>query len=256
MDYLKYDLCSYRDIDGRTDQDAIEKPYTVMRLSLDKVDRDIVYSLCEYGLGDVWTWGAKVGGNCWRTTGDINDSWRSLLGIIESQNGHEIYAGPGHWNDPDMLVVGTVGWGNPRPNHLTPNEQLLHISMWCMLSAPLLIGTDMSQMDPLTVTLLTNDEALDIDQDPLGKPASRKAVDGDGEVWARPLWDGTKAAALINVGIADRTVTVKWSDIGVSGAQPVRDLWLHKDVGTFTGSYSVTVPAHGVVLLKIGKGES
>jgi alpha-galactosidase len=223
------------------------------------VDRDILYSLCQYGMGDVWKWGGKppVTANCWRTTGDINDSWGSLHGIYESQNGHEVFAGPGHWNDPDMLVVGEVGWGTPHPSHLTPNEQILHISMWCLLSSPLLIGCDMSHMDPFTVDLLSNDEALDINQDPLGKPAGRISTVGDGgEVWARPLFDGTHAVGLVNGGSDPLTITADWAALGIKGSAPVRDLWLHKNLGSFSGHYGVSVPPHGIVLLKIGKPSS
>lgn len=252
IDYLKYDWCSYGGIAKDGSLPELQKPYQVMREALDKCGRDIVYSLCQYGMGDVWKWGAEVGGNCWRTTGDINDSWGSLYGIYSSQDGHEKYAGPGHWNDPDMLVVGRVGWGNPHPSHLTPNEQIVHISMWCLLSSPLLIGCDMTRFDPFTLALLTNDEALEINQDPLGKPAGRKHKDGDAEVWARPLADGTTAVGLLNAGTEKAIVKVNWSDVGVTGRLPVRDLWLHKNVGDFANSYAVEVPAHGAVLLKIG----
>lgn len=253
IDYLKHDWCSYGDVATGEGLDRLQKPYKWMRAALDKTDRDIVFSLCQYGMGDVWKWGDEVGGNCWRTTGDINDSWRSLHSIYSSQNGHEKFAGPGHWNDPDMLVVGKVGWGpSLHPSHLKPNEQLLHISMWCMLSSPLLIGCDMSDMDKFTVDLLSNDELLDINQDPLGKPAGRVAMTGDLEVWSRPLFDGTTAVALVNSGTEAAPIKADWKEIGVTGKQPVRDLWLHKNVGAFDGSYSVVVPAHGVVVLKVG----
>jgi len=259
IDYLKYDWCSYGGI-ARQDQSPElakqQKPYIRMRQSLDKVDRDIVYSLCQYGMANVWEWGASSGvrGNCWRTTGDITDNWESLHGIYSSQNGHEKFAGPGHWNDPDMLIVGKVGWGpSLHETRLLPNEQLLHISMWCMLSSPLLIGCDMSQMSDLTVALLSNDEVLEINQDPLGKPAGRIAMTGDQEVWARPLFDGTKAVALVNAGEEDAKVTVKWSDLGISGKQAVRDLWMHKNAGAFETEYAEMVPAHGCVVVKIGK---
>ncbi len=256
IDYLKHDWCSYTEVATGDGLDRLQKPYHWMRDALDKSDRDIVYSLCQYGMGDVWKWGTDVGGNCWRTTGDINDSWNSLHGIYASQNGHEKFAGPGHWNDPDMLVVGKVGWGpSLHPTHLKPNEQLLHISMWSMLSSPLLIGCDMSALDKFTVDLLSNDEVLDINQDPLGKPAGRVAMTGDQEVWARPLFDGTMAVALVNSGPEETAITSQWSDLGIKGAQPVRDLWLHKNVGSFDGSYTVKVPAHGVVLLKVGKAK-
>lgn len=255
FDYLKYDWCSYGGIaHGDNSLAALQKPYAVMRKSLDKANRDIVYSLCQYGMGDVWNWGgnSEIGGNCWRTTGDIEDNWGSLHSIYESQAGHEKGASPGHWNDPDMLMVGIVGEGNTHPTHLTPNEQILHITMWSLLSAPLLIGCDMTRLDPFTTALLSNDEALNIDQDPLGKPASRVIQNGDQEIWSRSLFDGTRAVGLINAGIEPEKITVKWSDIGLKGRQPVRDLWLHKNLGLFTNSYTVEVPAHGAVLLKIG----
>ncbi|MDE2127906.1 MAG: NPCBM/NEW2 domain-containing protein [Armatimonadetes bacterium] len=252
IDYLKYDWCSYGGVATGAGLDRLQKPYQVMHDALDSVNRDILFSLCQYGMGDVWKWGAQVGGNCWRTTGDINDSWGSLHGIYSSQNGHEKYAGPGHWNDPDMLVVGSVGWGNPHPSHLTPNEQILHISMWCLLSAPLLIGCDMTKMDSFTRALLTNDELIAINQDPLGKPAGRVWTDGEHDVWSRPLADGTRAVGLINAGPAPAKIAVTWSMIGLGGRQPVRDLWLHKNVGEHDGGYSVIVPSHGAVVLKIG----
>ncbi len=254
IDYLKYDWCSYGNVATGEGLERLQKPYLVMRHALDNVPRDIVYSLCQYGMGNVWEWGAKVGGNCWRTTGDISDNWGSLNGIAFSQNGHEKFAGPGHWNDPDMLVVGKVGWGpNLHPSHLTPNEQLLHITMWCLQSAPLLLGCDLSQLDPFTLDLITNDEVLDVDQDPLGKPAGRKAQSGMTEVWARPLYDGTLAVGLFNRGSEPAQVEARWEDLGIRGPQLVRDLWLQKDLGVYRGVFQATVPAHGAVLVKIGR---
>jgi alpha-galactosidase len=256
VDYLKYDWCSYGRIAPHPDREASMKPYQVMRDALDDCGRDIAYSLCQYGVNDVWTWGADVGGNCWRTTGDINDSWSSMSGIGFKQNGHEKYAGPGHWNDPDMLVVGKVGWGpSLHPTKLKPNEQLTHISLWCLLSSPLLIGCDMSSIDPFTLALLTNDEALDINQDPLGKTAGRVATRGQSEVWARPLFDGTTAVGLFNRGLQTTKVNVEWSELNRSGLQPVRDLWQHKDMGEHADGYEASVPPHGVVLIKVGKAK-
>ena len=254
FDYLKYDWCSYGNIAKDNSLPELQKPYKTMQASLAKVDRDILYSLCQYGMGDVWKWGAEVGAQCWRTTGDINDSWGSLHGIYESQAGHEVYAGPGHWNDPDMLVVGSVGWGNPHPSRLTPNEQILHMSLWSLLSAPLLSGCDMDKLDKFTLALLTNDEAIDINQDLLGRPASKVLTDANGgEIWARPLFDGTTAVGLVNPNGAPLTITANWSDLKISGRQPVRDVWLHEDLGSKSGRYAVEVPTHGCVLLKIGK---
>jgi len=256
FDYLKYDWCSYGQIaNGDNSIPAFQKPYQVMRTALDNSSRDIVYSLCQYGMGDVWKWGADptVGGNCWRTTGDIRDTWGSMYGILEQQAGHEVYGGPGHWNDPDMLVLGSVGWGSEHPTHLHPNEQLVHFSMWCMLSAPLLIGCDMTHLDDLTREILTNDEVIAIDQDPLGKPASQiqKLPDNGGEIWARPLADGSTAVALLNPADHIQTLTATWNQLGLKGTQDVRDLWLHMDYDAQPTNFAADVPAHGIVLIKV-----
>ena len=271
MDYLKYDWCSYNPVleatrSNQVDISSVNKycgnhpkdvakmiyPYAVMRVALDNAPRDIVYSLCQYGMGNVWEWGAEVGGNCWRTTFDITDNWKSLSGIGFSQNGHVKFAGPGHWNDPDMLIVGKVGWGNLHPTRLKPAEQIMHITLWSLLSSPLLIGCDMSDMDPFTLDLLTNDEVLEVNQDPLGKQACRVADCNDIQVWSKSLQDGTIAVGVINTSFEEFDGVVKWSDIGVQGKQQVRDLWLRKDLGDYDGSYTGKVPAHGALMLKIG----
>jgi alpha-galactosidase len=202
----------------------------------------------------VWEWGDQVGGDAWRTTGDITDTWGSMAGIGFSQDGHEKFAGPGHWNDPDMLVVGRVGWGpNIHPTRLTPNEQITHITLSSLQSAPLLIGADMSALDQFTVDVLSNDEVLAVNQDPLGKPAGRVARDGWSEVWARPLADGTMAVGLFNRGITAAPVTINLTALGLPGRQPVRDLWQQKDLAPASDTLTLTVPRHGAVLLKIGK---
>jgi alpha-galactosidase len=252
FDYLKYDWCSYGGIVPNPDHAGYLKPYQVMRAALDKAPRDILFSLCQYGMGNVWEWGAEVGGNCWRTTGDITDTWSSMAGIGFGQAGHEKFAGPGHWNDPDMLVVGYVGWSaNVRPTHLTPSEQYTHISLWCMLCSPLLIGCDMTKLDEFTLNLLTNDEVLDVSQDPLGRQAARIAKTGPLEIWAKDLEDGSKAVGLFNRGEAATSITVKWSDLGVSGQQSVRDLWRQKNLGKFPDQFKTDVSRHGVVLVKV-----
>ena len=253
FDYLKYDWCSYSEVDDKSlpDRERLMKPYKVMEAALRQQDRDILFSLCQYGMGNVWEWGADVGGNCWRTTGDIGDSWGSMSGIGFAQNGHEKWAGPGHWNDPDMLILGKVGWGHLHPTRLTPNEQYTHISLWCLLDAPLLIGADMSQLDPFTLNLLANDEVLAVNQDALGKQASLKTRQDEAEVWAKDMADGSKAVGLFNRGESAQDVTVKWADVGLSGNCLVRDLWRQKDVGKFDGSFTASVPRHGVYLLRI-----
>jgi alpha-galactosidase len=253
FDYLKYDWCSYGDlVRGDNSLATLQKPYRVMRSALDQAPRDIIFSFCQYGMGNVWEWGAELGGNSWRTTGDIVDTWSSMSRIGFNQNGHEKFAGPGHFNDPDMLVVGKVGWGPQlHPTRLTPNEQYTHISLWCLLASPLLIGCDMTQLDDFTMNLLANDEVLEVDQDPLGRQAARVATDGQLEVWAKDMEDGSKAVGLFNRGENEALVTAKWSNLGLTGKQTVRDLWRQKDVGAFANEFRASVPRHGVVLVKV-----
>lgn len=257
FDYIKYDWCSYSDVEPNRDSlPGLQKPYRLMRAILDSLDRDFIYSLCQYGWGDVWTWGEEIGGNVWRVTGDITDTWASMSTIGFAQTGHEQHAGPGHWNDTDMLVVGKVGWGRElRDSRLTPNEQLTHISLWALQAAPLLIGADLTQLDEFTTNLLGNREVLAVSQDPLGKAAGRTLRDGRTEVWARPLSDGTMAVGLFNRDLVARTVSVRWSDLGLRGDQMVRDLWQQRDLGRRGDAFSVVVPRHGVVLIKIGNRE-
>jgi alpha-galactosidase len=252
IDYLKYDWCSYGSIEKERTTAALRKPYSVMRQALDGVQRDIVYSLCQYGMGNVWDWGAAVGGNCWRTTGDIEDTWASMSGIGFSQAGHETAAKPGNWNDPDMLVVGMVGWGPAlHPTRLTPNEQYTHITLWSLLASPLLIGCDMTQMDAYTLSLLTNDEVLEVNQDPLGKQAARIIVNGDLEVWAKDLADGSKAVGLFNRGRWTATVTAPFAALGLKGTFRVRDLWRQKDIGISGKEVSRPVQRHGAALFRL-----
>jgi alpha-galactosidase len=234
---------------AQIDLDLSQEPYRQFRASLDKVNRDIIFSFCQYGMGNVWEWGADAGGNTWRTTGDISARWQSLSKIGFNQNGHERYAGPGHWNDPDMLEVGN---GN-----LTSDEMYTHMTLWCLLDSPLLIGCDMTQMDPLTTSLFTNDEVLAVNQDELGKQAYRVKQEGnkpdeDREVWMKPMADGTVAVGLFNRGPAAADVAVSWSDLKLSGPQRVRDLWRQKDLGSQDSGWSTSVNSHGAVLIRVG----
>ncbi len=258
FDYLKYDWCSYKLIYKLEEGVAgMEKPYKAMGDALAKASRDVVFSFCQYGMSDVWKWGAQDGGNCWRTTGDIRDTWKSMLSNGEKQKGLESFAGPGHWNDPDMLVVGQVGWHKQlHPTHLTADEQYFHISLWCLQASPLLIGCDLTQLDPFTLGLLTNDEVIDVDQDPLGKAAhvvvpAEKESSYPIEIWARPLEDGSMAVGLFNVGPAAAQATLNWSDLHLAGAHKVRDLWRQKDLGTFDQKFQSEVPSHGVVFVRL-----
>ena len=251
VDYLKYDWCSYDGIAKDTTLDEYKKPYFVMRDALAGVNRDIVYSLCQYGMADVWKWGDEVGGNLWRTTGDITDTWESLYEIGFSQVANQPYARPGNWNDPDMLIVGWVGWGpNLHPTRLTPDEQYTHISLWSLLSAPLLIGCDLQRLDDFTLNLLTNDEVIAIDQDPLGSQAKQVIVQGDVQVWVKQLADGTQAVGVFNTGKQTARFNLDFQKAGLKKDIGLRDLWRQKELGRFTSGIEVSVPSHGVLLLK------
>ncbi len=258
IDYIKYDWCSYEKIAKDHSLEELQKPYILMRKALDTVNRDIIYSMCQYGMGHVWEWGAKVGGNLWRTTGDITDTWQSMSNIGFRQNITSPFASPGHWNDPDMLVVGWVGWGpNIRPTRLTPDEQYTHISLWCLLSAPLLIGCDLTRLDDFTLNLLTNDEVLAVDQDPLGKQADKVYEKDDIQYWIKPMADRSYTVGIFNLGKEKQKVHLLFTDLKLkNGTYRIRDLWRQKSLGSFKGSMDLKVMPHGVVLLKIGRNNN
>ncbi len=257
FDYLKYDLCGYRSLFKSMTLAQHQKPYRLMGTLLKKQKRDIVFSLCQYGLAKVWEWGAEVGGNCWRTTGDIRDTWGSMSSIGFNQFRMAEAAGPGHWNDPDMLVLGKVGWG-PKLHltHLTPNEQYTHMSLWCLLAAPLLLGNDLSDMDAFTLSLLTNDEVLEVDQDPLGEQARRIWKEGGHEIWAKRMEDGSKAVGFFNRDEVEGEIRLPFKLLGWKNVSRIRDLWRQKDLplkkeAPFGKSVSLLVPRHGVLLLRL-----
>jgi alpha-galactosidase len=271
FDYLKYDWCSYGSIadgkdpdakdvptwsegKGKNDQAVAAHPYEVMGKFLRAQPRDILFSLCQYGMADVWQWGGSVQGNCWRTTGDITDTWRSMSGIGFRQDKAAPYAKPGNWNDPDMLIVGQVGWGNVHPTRLTPDEQYTHISLWCLLAAPLLIGCDMEKFDDFTVNLLSNDEVLALDQDALGKQATCVLTNGTVRVYEKQLEDGGRALGFFNLGAAPVNLDFnQFEQIGLTGKFRVRDLWRQQnlpDVNTIGSVLPLAIHAHGVVLYK------
>ncbi len=254
VDYLKYDWCSYDEIAVNSTLYELKKPYRTMQKALAAIDRDIVFSLCQYGMGKVWEWGAEVGGNLWRTTGDITDTWESMRDIGFAQTANTKFAGPGHWNDPDMLVVGWVGWGpNLRPTGLTPDEQYTHISLWSLLAAPLLIGCDLTRLDAFTLNLLTNDEVLAVDQDPLGNQAAPALTAGDIQVWAKELEDGSVAVGVFNLGDKAAAYTLEYKTVGLKGTTRARDLWRQKELTTNGSTLDLRIPSHGVVLLKLHK---
>jgi alpha-galactosidase len=240
IDYLKYDWCTGGSV---YDRSSLAGVYAKMGRALQATGRPIVFSFSS-GLPKAGEWGPQVGGNLWRTTGDIQDNWRSMSSIgFDQQIGLDPYAGPGHWNDPDMLEIGNGG--------MNDTEYRTHFSLWSLLAAPLLAGNDLRTMSPDILEILTNKEVIAIDQDKLGKEAIRVAKNGDLEVWSRPLADGGRAVGLFNRGEQSAKVTARWSDLGLSGALQVRDLWAHADKGVFAGEYSADVQPHSVVLVKV-----
>lgn len=262
FDFLKYDWCSYGRIAKNQSPAELQKPYRLIGDLLRHQDRDMVLNLCQYGMGKVWEWGKEVGGQSWRTAGDLGGSFEGIPAAL-FRDGFDVYArnhlenfgGPGAWNDPDYLLLGYLSnWkGQTVPTPLTPNEQYTHVSLWCLLAAPLILSGDITRLDEFTLSLLTNDEVLDVDQDPLGKPGKRISAEDDREVWAKPMEDGSLAVGLFNRGEMESTVTAKWSDLGLTGSQVVRDLWRQQDLGSFESEFQAQVPRHGVVLVRIRK---
>ncbi|MEI7982658.1 MAG: glycoside hydrolase family 27 protein, partial [Bacteroidota bacterium] len=252
IDYLKYDWCSYGDIAPNPTPEQMKHPYYVMKHALRQINRDIHYSLCQYGMGDVWTWGAEVDGNSWRTTGDIEDTWESLSDIGFNQDKCSSSSGPGRWNDPDMLVIGQVGWGpNLHYTRLTPDEQYTHISLWCLLASPLLIGCDLNQLDPFTLSLLTNDEVLAVNQDPAGKQAVRVKKTTDYEIWVKEMEDGSKSIGLFNKTLKPLNVPLDNKDLSLRGKQRMRDLWSQTELGQVSGHFEMKVMPHGARLISL-----
>jgi len=280
VDYLKYDWCN-------TEGQNAPESYAKMRDALKAAGRPIVFSICEWGLSEPWTWAEDVG-NLWRTTGDITDAWSNegghfglppgergdppvppsggmpegvppaggeagpppvsmglgFLQILDQQEALADYAGPGHWNDPDMLEVGNGG--------MTVEGYRAHFSLWAILAAPLMSGNDLRDMSPEINEILTNKEVIAVNQDVLGKQGRRVKKDGDSDIWVKELADGDRCIAFLNRGETALDMTITWSEIGLS-AKPmvVRDLWQHKDLGTFSKGFSTSVAGHSVVVVKV-----
>jgi alpha-galactosidase len=238
FDYLKYDWCSARGIYKPFEMRAV---YQKMGDALQATGRPIIFSLCQYGLDDVWKWGAQVGGNVWRTTEDINDHYERMGEIGFKQFDIASYGQRGHWNDPDMLEIGNGG--------MTADEYRTHMSLWSLLAAPLLAGNDLRTMTEETKSILMNTEVIAIDQDPAGLPVRKISEQGPLVVAARPLMSGALAVGLFNRGGTSANVTVTWRQLGLPGTLMVRDLWEHKDRGRIANHFSAKVPSHGVVLI-------
>ena len=250
VDYLKYDLCSFRTNmrfhdpkqDPKVALAMMKAAYLKMHKAILATHRPMVYSICQYGVDYVWEWGPEVGGNLWRTTDDISDHYRSMALIGFSQAGLEKFAGPGHWNDPDMLEIGNGG--------MNADQYRTQMSLWSILAAPLLAGNDLSKMDATTRSILMNKEVIAVDQDPLGVQGHRV---GPPQIWEKPLTGGAKAVALFNYVIddVDEPFTLRLRDVGFTGPVHARDLWAHKDLGILHDTYTVRVPKGGVVMLKL-----
>jgi alpha-galactosidase len=244
VDYLKYDWCW-------TGVRKAEEAYALMADALRSTGRDIVFSICEWGKDQPWEWGPKIG-NLWRTTADIRAAWagrvRFRIGMVDIVDLNEplyAHAGPGHWNDPDMLEIGNGG--------LTDAEERSHFSLWAIMAAPLMAGNDIASMDARVRDILLNRDVIAIDQDTLGIQGRRVRDDGDAEVWSKPLADGGRAVVLFNRGSQPVEIAAKWTELGYPAkmSAEVRDLWAHKSLGRKTGGYSATVPSHGVVMVRV-----
>ena len=261
VDYLKYDYCGYAAIEKNSEEKTIQEPFIVMRNALDQIKRDIVYCVG-------WNWGAEAGGNLWRTTRDINDQWNIVMAIGCFQDVCAYVSAPGKYNDPDMLVVGKLGpgWGaKSHDSDLTADEQYAHISLWSILSAPLLLGCDMTAIDDFTLGLLTNPEVIAVNQDPLVAPATKLTVP-NGQIWYKKLYDGSYALGFFQMDPyfilwdQDKAVNIQQqkynfnfalNQLGIQGKVKIRDLWRQKNLGIFSGSYETSIPYHGVSLIKI-----
>jgi len=258
FDFLKYDWCSYGNMFSNPPTLVeMKRPYELMGGLLQQQPRDMVFNLCQYGMGDVWQWGAEVGGHSWRTGGDLGFELDRIFEVALKNCEHRDWQKPGAWNDPDYIQIGYIGdarsTGLPAPCSLTPTEQYSFMSLWALVAAPIFYSGDLSRLDEFTLNVLCNPEVIAVNQDPLGQCARIVTLDEDTFLMVKDLAEGTKAVGLCNRGEARASVTTKWSDVGVKGKQPVRDVWRQKDLGKFNGEFKADVPRRGVILLQIGK---
>lgn len=261
FDFLKYDWCSYGRIAAGKTQEDYMKPYRQMGEILRALDRDVVFNLCQYGMGEVWKWGGAVEGNSWRTTGDLGLAKDTRLPGFYSiglrNAAHYQYAGPGRWNDPDYILIGVIGNAHsisdqPKLTSLSANEQYSYMSMWALMAAPLFFSGDMGRLDPFTLNVLCNAEVIAIDQDPLGVQARIVRHNGDEFVLAKPLEDGSLAVGLFNLSSTPRTISATFGELGIDGPRRARDLWRQRDSGPALGAqYGAEVQPHGVSLVRL-----
>ena len=257
FDFLKYDWCTYGALVKKpVPLDELQKPYRVMGDLLREQPRDMVFNLCQYGMGDVWKWGAEVGGQSWRTAGDLGFELDRIFEVALKNCEHRDWQKPGAWNDPDYLQFGYIGnargEGLPEPCGLTPTEQYAFMSLWSLMASPLFFSGDLSRLDEFTLNVLCNPEVIAVNQDPLGQCARVVKLDDEVFLLVKDLADGTKAVGLCNASEAPVNVNAKWSDVGLAGTQPVRDLWRQKDLGRFPDEFKSEVRRRGVVIVKVG----
>ena len=259
VDYLKHDWCSYgkvfsRETKGRKPTvDDYAKPYRLMSKCLRAQNRDILHAFCQYGMGDVQSWGEEAGAQVWRSWGDLKDNWTCVLNATESYAEAYKFTRPGFWCDPDMMVIGYLDTDfGMHESFLSNNEQYTHMSLWCLLNAPLLLGCDLGRMSDFTKGLVMNDEILAINQDALGRQAGRVAHDEATDVWWRPLANGDSAYGVVNRRPFSRKIVVRFADAGLAeGEYDVRDLWRQQDLGRFRGEIEVEVPGHATAVLRL-----
>lgn len=258
-DFLKYDWCSYGDIaKTQSEPEAVRfrMPYQRMGDLLKQQPRDMLFNLCQYGMGNVWEWGAEVGGHCWRTAGDLGFELDRIFEVALRNAEHRAWSKPGAWNDPDYLQIGWIGaahgMGEPRPCDLTPSEQYAFMSLWCLSASPLFFSGDMRRLDAFTLGILTSPEVIEIDQDPLGRGGRVVSLTEETFLMIKELEDGGVAVGLGNLGESPATVTVSWKELGLRGRPKVRDVWRQKDLGRFADGYTAQVGRRAVALVKVG----
>lgn len=256
FDFLKYDWCSYGEIaKNKIDLQVLKKPYKLMGDILKNLNRDIVFNLCQYGMGNVWEWGSEVNGQSWRTSGDLGFELHQIFEVAIKNCELRQWCKPGAWNDPDYIQIGFIGnahaMGEPKPCPLTPSEQYAFMSLWCLMSAPIFYSGDLSKLDAFTINVLCNPEVIAINQDELGKCAKVIKLSEDTFLLVKHLSDGSKAVGLCNKGETPANITASWSDIGISGTQLIRDLWRQSDLGIFNNNFAKTVNRRSVYLVKL-----
>jgi alpha-galactosidase len=249
FDLLKYDWCNYDEIVKNDHSlENLKRPYILMGNIVKKQKRDMTFNLCQYGMGDVWKWGEEVGGQSWRTSGDLIHEPERFIDIAIKNASYAKYSHPGGWNDPDFFLH----MGKPdEPGVYTPNEQYSLVSLWSLLAAPLFYSDDLRLLDDFLISVLCNSEIIEIDQDPLGKCANTVLLGDEAVLFVKDMEDGSKAVGLVNRSEMEIEITAKWSDLGVAGKQRVRDVWRQKDIGEFSDSYTAKVGRHATHVIRL-----